>query len=347
MDDSAPLTLSRMVRLMYWEARRHRKYLLHLASILCSLVKNASALWLRRGFSRRRPLVAIALVEHMGDIVAGEPIARLARRRFPQARIFWIARAPYVSLPAGYPEVDRVVTVVCLTEWNLLQRLKPFDVVWDLHINGRICPRCGIPQIKPGDPLDIDNFFDYGGLLEVECHNAGLPGMTDGPAIAPPAAAAATVDALLLPSRFIVVHCQSNDPRRDWSADKWRELVARILAADQTVTIVEVGLRPLAVPQDGARQRTLCGTLTILETAEVIRRARLFVSTDSGPAHLANAVGTRGVILLGALLRFRSYTPYSGGYATGETADIVRADGPVADLPVDAAFAAVMARSAI
>ena len=342
MDNSAPLTLSRMVRLMYWEMRRHREYLPHLASMLCSLIKNTAALWLWRCFSRQRPLVAIALVEHMGDIVAGEPIARLARRRFPQARICWITRAPYASLPAGYPAVDRVFTVVCLTEWILLQRLKPFDVVWDLHINGRTCPRCGIPQIKPGALPEIENFYDYGCLLDVECLCAGLPGLTDGPVITPPPAAAAMVDALSLPSRFIVIHCASNDPRRDWSADKWRELVARILAADQTVTIVEVGLRPLAVVQDGARQRTLCGMLTILETAEVIRRARLFIGIDSGPAHLANAVGTHGVILLGVLLRFRSYTPYSGGYATGETAAIVHADRPVADLSVDVAFTTVM-----
>ncbi|MDR3534682.1 MAG: glycosyltransferase family 9 protein [Rhodopila sp.] len=343
MDDSAPLTLSRIARLMYWEARRHRKYLLHLAALLCSLIKNAAVLWLRRIFSHRRRLVAIALVEHMGDIVAGEPIAGLARRRFPDARIYWITRAPYASLPASYPAMDRVLTVVCLTEWILLQRLKPFDVVWDLHINGRHCPRCGIPQVKPGNLPEIDDFYDYGCLLTVECLCAGLPVLTDGPVITPPPAAVAMVDALSLPSRFIVIHCTSNDSRRDWSADKWRELAARILAADPTVNIVEVGLRPLVVMRDGARQRTLCGALTMLETAEVIRRARLFIGIDSGPAHLANAVGTRGVILLGVLLRFRTYTPYSGDYAAGAAAAIIHADRPVAELPVETAFAAVMA----
>ena len=43
--------------------------------------------------------------------------------------------------------------------------------------------------------------------------------------------------------------------------------------------------------------------LPIREAAEVIRRAALFVGTDSGPAHLADAVGTPGVIL---------YAPHRG-----------------------------------
>ncbi|MDR3415940.1 MAG: glycosyltransferase family 9 protein [Nevskia sp.] len=287
--------------------------------------------------------MAIVLIEHMGDIVAAEPVAGLARRRFPDARIFWIVRAPYASLPASYPEVDRVVTVGCLTEWILLRRLKLFDVVWDLHINGRVCPHCGIPEIRPGELPDQHNYYNYGNLLEVECLSAGLPGLTDGPVITPSPAAAAMVYALSLPSRFIVIHCAANDSRRDWSADKWRDLVARILAADPTVSVVEVGLRPLTVMQDAARQRTLCGMLTILETAEVIRRAVLFIGIDSGPAHLANAVGARGVILLGTYRGFRAYMPFSGSYATGETAGIVRTDGPVAELPVQAVFAAVMA----
>ena len=81
-----------------------------------------------------------------------------------------------------------------------------------------------------------------------------------------------------------------------------------------------------------------------METAEVIRRADLFIGIDSGPAHLANAVGTPGVILLGAYGGFRSYLPYSGGYATGMAADIIRADGPAADVPAAAVYDAAMRR---
>ena len=37
--------------------------------------------------------------------------------------------------------------------------------------------------------------------------------------------------------------------------------------------------------------------LPILLTADIIRRARLFVGTNSGPAHIAHAVGTPGLVV--------------------------------------------------
>lgn len=65
--------------------------------------------------------IAIGLVEHLGDIVAGEPTSRLARRRYPDARIVWVTRKPYATVPAGFQPVDAVIPVTCLTEWLLLR----------------------------------------------------------------------------------------------------------------------------------------------------------------------------------------------------------------------------------
>ena len=57
--------------------------------------------------------------------------------------------------------------------------------------------------------------------------------------------------------------------------------------------------------------------LPIREVAEVIRRADLFIGTDSGPAHLADAVGIPGVILYaprrGLQAQVRKWKP-EGGY---------------------------------
>ena len=115
--------------------------------------------------------------------------------------------------------------------------------------------------------------------------------------------------------------------------------------------MVEVGLRA-ACAVDGsdvagtARPVNLCGRLSLLETAEVIRRAALFVGVDSGPAHLANAVGTPGVVLLGRYRGFDAYVPYSGGYADGSNATLVRADGPAATIDPAAVARAVRAELA-
>ena len=220
-----------------------------------------------------------------------------------------------------YAGVDRVVTVGCLTEWMLLWRLGLTDVVWVFHVQDRICNGCGIPLVKyPGAP-DLATYFRFGNLLDVQCLCAGLPKLAAAPRIDPPASARAAIDALGLPRCFVAIHCRSNDPRKDWPADRWRMLIGRILERGD-VEVVEVGLQPLVGMAGTARFRDLCGRLSILETAETIRRAVLFVGIDSGPAHLANAVSTPGVILLGDFVNFRNYMPYSGGYQDGRMADV-------------------------
>jgi ADP-heptose:LPS heptosyltransferase len=76
----------------------------------------------------------------------------------------------------------------------------------------------------------------------------------------------------------------------------------------------------------------------------VLRRAVAFAGVESGPAHLANAVGTYGVILTGRYEAFEKYITYSGRYATGENAELIQHAGPPADIPVDRVFAALAAR---
>jgi heptosyltransferase-3 len=332
------------LRRFYWKVSRSISIVGHMLSVPWFFVKTTIRLIpVSRISSGRRPTVAIALIDAMGDIVAAEPIARLARERHPDAWICWFTQTAYISLPASFPEVDHVVGVTCLTEWMLLRRLRLFDVVWDLHHDGRACGHCGIPQTKPGVLTNAHNYLERGNLLDMECESAGLPRLTEGPRLLPPLSAITAVDALALPPRFIVIHGVSRETRKDWPTNKWRDLIRRI--HDRFgLSILEVGVKPLVILEDGVRERSLCGALGLLETAEVIRRAVLFIGIDSGPAHLANAVATQGVILLGTYANFRTYMPYSGGFAAEEMANIVRNDGPVADISVAAVFDAVEAR---
>ncbi|MGH7506611.1 MAG: glycosyltransferase family 9 protein, partial [Longimicrobiales bacterium] len=87
-----------------------------------------------------------------------------------------------------------------------------------------------------------------------------------------------------------------------------------------------------------------CGRLGILETAEVIRRAALFIGVESGPGHLANAVGTPGVVLTGHFSGYERYMPYSGAYADGTSADLIQWDGPAREIPVERVLAGATAR---
>ena len=147
-----------------------------------------------------------------------------------------------------------------------------------------------------------------------------------------PPAVVGRVDRLGLPERFVAVHALSNEEARNWQPAKWRELVARLID-EQGLAVVEVGLRPVA-SDARAGYVDLCGRTTVVETAEVLRRAQLFIGVDSGPAHLANGVGVPGVVLLGHFRGFTRYVPYDGGYGDGTVATLIHHEGPVAGVAV-------------
>ena len=277
----------------------------------------------------------------MGDILAAEPFARAARERYPDSRILWVTRAAYRALPESYVDVDEVLVVGCLAEWLLFWSFGVFDVVWDLHLSDRRCPVCDVGHVKQGRPGDITfaRYYDFGSLPEIQAIAAGVELADPSPRLVIPQSVRDAVDAMGLPPSFVVVHAKSNDESRDWNVAGWSALLDHL---DRTYAghVVEIGATSLVIPFDSDRRSSLCGRLSMLESAEVIRRAALFVGIDSGPAHLANAVRTPGVLLFGHFNSFRDHMPYSGFYADGG-ADILRADGPAAMLDPDLVIRAV------
>lgn len=280
----------------------------------------------------------------MGDIVAAEPIARDMRAAHPDARIVWIVRDAYRELPEAYPVVDEVWTVSCLTEWIHTRGRHPFDRLVDLHVRGRACGECQVRlERDDGHPtLDISNYYHHGDLQQIFRLAAGLPPSNMAPRLTPPPSARRAVDALDLPETFVAVHARSAQPARDWRDEAWRELVRRLLD-ELDVGVVEVGLEPVAAPTvEGCID--LCGRLSILETAEVVRRSRLFVGIDSGPAHLANAVSSRAILLLGSYRAYERYRPWDVAFEAGGRADVLRSDAAASALEVDTVFEAVARR---
>lgn len=297
--------------------------------------------YLKCSISGRR-LVFITLIEHLGDIVACEPVVRYIRTQEPDAFIVWCVKKDYDDIVRQLPDIDGIVHAFCLTTWIVLRRWASIDRIIDLHVNGRTCSICRIPLVKKVGYLSItlENYYRYGSLLGSFCLSAGLPALNDQPHLPIPAKVIERVDGLNLGSRFVVIHCSSNESCRDWTPSHWNNVIDA-LAARYNVVIVEIGtISPLG-RDNSSSYRNLCGKYSILESAEITKRALFFIGVDSGPAHIANAVGTFGVILLGHYLAFRHYTPYSGAYADGSNAIILRASGNLSQLSVNDVLAAV------
>ncbi len=123
----------------------------------------------------------------------------------------------------------------------------------------------------------------------------------------PPAAAGAWPSSGEGRRGVAVLHAGCSTPYKLWPPERFAALGQR-LRDNPGVDLVLVGGRDDLVMRNallanlrgaGGGVVDLVGRLTLMETAAVIQRARLFVGPDSGLAHLAAALGTPSVVLFG------------------------------------------------
>jgi heptosyltransferase-2 len=115
-------------------------------------------------------------------------------------------------------------------------------------------------------------------------------------------------------------------PTKRWPAASWARLIRKL--AERThgrVLLVggpaekdwNAGIERLAGPE---RCLNLTGTTTMPELMEAIRPLKVFVSNDSGPMHIAAALGVPAVGIFGPTTRELGFFPYGPGNTVIETA---------------------------
>jgi len=107
---------------------------------------------------------------------------------------------------------------------------------------------------------------------------------------------------------------------KDWGRDNWRDLLGKIAAEFPERVLLLLGAPEESDASEFAAEGwrangggpvvNLCGRLTPRESAAAIARARLFVGHDSGPMHLAAAVGTPVVAIFAARNIPRQWFPF-------------------------------------
>lgn len=105
---------------------------------------------------------------------------------------------------------------------------------------------------------------------------------------------------------YVTIAFRAVAESRRWGVDKYTELVKRILSRHQLRVVLVGGPddrregQQIVATTGGKEVVNLAGMATLRQSATVISRSRLFVGNDSGPAHLAAAVGVPIVVLSGA-----------------------------------------------
>jgi ADP-heptose:LPS heptosyltransferase len=222
--------------------------------------------------------------------------------------------------------------------WGLRLRRKRFDlgldvrgemplaaILWVAGVRRRVGWDCG-----GGGFLLTDSAKFVAGRPEMESRLAlmrliGIDApeslLAKAPWFVPPAVARASVRNKLERSeacagRLFVFHIGAGTAAKRWPASHWQELLGRVIVECGASVILLGGRseRPIADEVLGGHAwpgvENWTGRITVPEMAALIQRADLFVGADSGPAHLASAVGTPAVVLFSGTNRPRQWRPW-------------------------------------
>lgn len=122
-----------------------------------------------------------------------------------------------------------------------------------------------------------------------------------------PAAAVCSLDACLdsacidTGKPFLVLHPGASAPSRRYPARHWPPLLRLLARMEYQLVLTgsreEAGAIDAMVAAAGIEARSLAGRLSLPQLGALLQRARLLVANNTGPAHIAAAVGTPVVSL--------------------------------------------------
>jgi len=161
---------------------------------------------------------------------------------------------------------------------------------------------------RPATGHEVDRLL---ALADVAPHHQTAP--TIGLTAADVAAAEAALRAGGITGAFVALA-----PGSIWGSKRWPHYTALAERLADRAGIVVVGSAEdaalgeeigTAVGRSGGRCVTLCGPLTLRQSAAVIRKAAVLVTNDSAPLHFAQAVATPTVAIFGPTLPSFGFGP--------------------------------------
>ena len=151
----------------------------------------------------------------------------------------------------------------------------------------------------PGDVHEVER-----ALSLVEAAGYGLPPSDDG-------RLHVTVKEPDERGGYVVVHPGASVPAREWPADRYAELVRALAARGRRIVVTGApGERRLTALVAGADATDLGGRTTLGELAQVLAGADAVIVGNTGPAHLAAAVGTPVVSLFAPVVPAVRWRPW-------------------------------------
>jgi heptosyltransferase I len=287
-----------------------------------------------RGWSGPPPReICIVMLSAIGDAVHVLPVASALKRSWPDCRITWVIQPAPHALVAGHPAIDDFVIFRRRRGWSAWRsflevrkalRGRSFDLLLGLQVyfKAGLVTAMADAQVKLGfdrsrardaqwlftnrripehEPQHVqDQYFEFLDFLEVDSEQVtwGLE-LSDEEQ----SAQAAFYDQLDRPACAVVVG--TSKPEKNWSVAGYARLM-EVLEETHGLQPVIVGgpaqsERALAEEVIGKTRATVINALgdDLRRLVWLVEGAALLVTPDTGPLHIARALGTPVVSLFG------------------------------------------------
>ena len=285
---------------------------------------------------RRLKKILIIKPSSLGDVIHALPVAYALKAEIPGADIDWVIGAGYEELLEGNTAVKRTITFdrMLLQGWNGLSNLRSFvgqlrreryDLVIDLQgllrsalmaYASRSDSRLGFANAREGAPLfytervavpdpsihAVDRYLLT--LESIGIENHGVPKFDIILEERHDKEAVSLLKEFDIENGegFAAIAPSARWLTKRWPAERFIELANRINGA--RLKTVFIGTKDeeavLSEHLDKLIIRNLAfGRTSIKGLAALLKRARLLVTNDSGPMHIAAAVGTPAAAIFG------------------------------------------------
>lgn len=259
----------------------------------------------------------------LGDLTLCMKAFHDIRAAHPRAQIALLTMPPFVDFARVMPWFDQTIADMRPSAWNieawldLRRRIRDFDptMVYDLQGKNRQAalyyllggpwkgpqwsggaPGCVYP--RPWPPKEGAHFTDF---IADQLRAAGVPdaGMPDFAWLDAPTGTFA------LPERYVMFIPGSSPDRlyKRWPAVAYAELAQRL--ATRGIASIAIGGRADmdaidAIARQAPQIINLGGKTSLMEVAGLARRALHVLGNDTGPTHIAAAVGAPTLALFAA-----------------------------------------------
>ncbi len=241
--------------------------------------------------------------DRFGEFLLNIPALRALKNAYPQAELTLAVRAEVLELGAAVECADKVII------WDQLRkelRKHRFDVCvvlnptkeahWAAFWAG-IPVRAGYDRkwgillthkLKDtkqlGNRHEVDANLELVSLLGAKTQDKSLAIKVNE-----------NLYKYFINQEIVIIHPFTSDPLKQWPLERFVELAQRIRnELDLKVVVAGLSKQPLALNDSII---DMVNKTTLTELAALLKRGRLVVTGDSGPMHLAAAVGTPVVAL--------------------------------------------------